>query len=195
MMESKAEYKSSIRSKKMIREAYLELIQEKEIPKITVTDIVRRADINRSTFYAHYTDIRGVQEELENEIIAKMMDVLSEFRYSTFFKKPAPVLLKISRDLEEDIEFYRILILSEASDSFLDKLQHAFVDYMLRDSDIPARVRSSPEWTRRIWFFAGGMTAMYKQWFAGNVPGTLNDISMEVADIISKSSERFISTQ
>lgn len=49
---AKAEYKSAIRSRRMIQHALVELLQEKELDKITVTDIVTRADINRGTFYA-----------------------------------------------------------------------------------------------------------------------------------------------
>ena len=47
----KAEYRNSIRSKTLIRNALLSLMQEKEFEKITVTDIVSKADINRGTFY------------------------------------------------------------------------------------------------------------------------------------------------
>ena len=47
---AKAEYKSAIRSRRMIQHALVELLQEKELDKITVTDIVTRADINRGTF-------------------------------------------------------------------------------------------------------------------------------------------------
>ena len=50
----RAEYRSAIRSRRMIREAYTVLLKEKDLSKITVTDIVNRADINRATFYAHY---------------------------------------------------------------------------------------------------------------------------------------------
>ena len=46
----KAEYRSSIRSKTMIKEALLELMIEKPFDKITITDIVKKADINRGTF-------------------------------------------------------------------------------------------------------------------------------------------------
>ena len=49
----RAEYRSAIRSRRMIREAYTVLLKEKDLSKITVTDIVNRADINRATFYAH----------------------------------------------------------------------------------------------------------------------------------------------
>ena len=46
----RAEYRSAIRSRRMIREAYTVLLKEKDLSKITVTDIVNRADINRATF-------------------------------------------------------------------------------------------------------------------------------------------------
>lgn len=49
----RAEYRSAIRSRRMIREAYTVLLKEKDLSKITVTDIVNRADINRATFYVN----------------------------------------------------------------------------------------------------------------------------------------------
>ena len=60
MERKKAEYRSAIRSKRMIKQAFLSLIKEKDISKITVTELVERADLNRATFYAHYPDIYGV---------------------------------------------------------------------------------------------------------------------------------------
>lgn len=39
-MGQKAEYRSAIRSRRMIREAYTQLLKEKDLSKITVTDIV-----------------------------------------------------------------------------------------------------------------------------------------------------------
>ncbi len=60
---------------------------------------VIRADLNRATFYAHYPDVRGVTEEIENEIIAKMLEVLEEFRYTNFFRNPAPLLQLEAREL------------------------------------------------------------------------------------------------
>ena len=68
-MEKRKEYRSAVRSRRLIRSAFLELLREKAYEKITVTDIVTRADINRSTFYAHYPDVRGLVEEIVGEAI------------------------------------------------------------------------------------------------------------------------------
>nr|BBH87859.1 TetR family transcriptional regulator [Thermosporothrix sp. COM3] len=44
------------RTRKLLQQAFLELLQEKEFSSISVQDITERATINRATFYAHFTD-------------------------------------------------------------------------------------------------------------------------------------------
>ena len=94
-MADRREYRSSIRSRRMIREAFLELLEEKEFGKITVTDITNRADLNRSTFYAHYPDVQGVVEEIQDEIINKNMEMVREVKYRNILKDPLPYLNSI----------------------------------------------------------------------------------------------------
>ena len=183
-MGQKAEYRSAIRSRRMIREAYMQLLKEKDLSKITVTDIITRADLNRATFYAHYPDVRGVTEEIENEIIEKMLDILKEFQFTNFFRNPAPLLLKVSRYLEEDTDFYRILVRANGSEIFMEKLKKLFADHMLNDSDIPESMRHSQMVELRICYFAGGIVNLYKQWFRGDLHCTLNDIALEVSKLL-----------
>lgn len=183
-MGQKAEYRSAIRSRKMIRAAYAELLKEKDLSKITVTDIVKKADLNRATFYAHYPDVRGVTEEIENEVIDKMMDILSEFQYTNFFRNPTPLLLKLNRYLEEDLEFYRTLVRSNGSEIFMEKLKKVFTDHMLNDSDIPPSIRHSRMVSLRVCYFAGGIVNLYKQWFRGDLDCSLNDITIEISKLL-----------
>lgn len=82
----KAEYRSAIRSRKLIKQAYVSLIKEKDIDKITVMDIVTTADINRGTFYAHYSNVNAVGEQIGNEIISALLEFLDEFKNSRLMK-------------------------------------------------------------------------------------------------------------
>lgn len=192
MPEGRKENKNALRSKRMIREAFLQLIQEKELSKVTVTDIINKADINRSTFYAHYPDIYGVIESFEDDVIEKMLTILSEFKYRNFFQNPLPLLLRINRYLEEDMDLYRILITQTGSSSVFRKMSRAFIDYMEKDSDVPEKIKGSAAFEIRIRFFASGILGLYENWFLGNIPGELNDISLEVAKIIKESSSEFL---
>ena len=112
------------------------------------------------------------------------MDVLEEFRYTNFFRNPAPLLLKISRYLEEDVDFYRTLVRANGSELFMEKLKKVFTDYMINDSDIPDDMRHSKMVRLRICYFAGGIVGLYKQWFRGDLDCTLNDIAMEVSKLL-----------
>ena len=80
----KAEYRSSIRSKTLIRNALVSLMQEKPFEKITITDIVRRADINRGTFYAHFKDSREVLERIRSDALSEMKDLVKMMESELF---------------------------------------------------------------------------------------------------------------
>ena len=57
-------------SKKLFQNAVLELLEEKGgIEKISVRELCAKAQLNRSTFYAHYTEPREVLAEAEEEIL------------------------------------------------------------------------------------------------------------------------------
>jgi len=186
-MREKAEYKSAVRSRKMIRQAFVELMQEKDVEKITVTDIVTRADINRGTFYAHYKDTHAVLEQIENEITEKMLYFLKEFNYNNFFKTPLPLLLKVARYLEENFEYYHILISAKGSEQFIEKLKNIYMEYMVNDKNIPASVRNTPEFIILTNFFAGGIVNLYRTWFLGEIDQPLDEISTVLSEFIISS--------
>lgn len=66
---------SSAKTKNIIRKTFAEMLSEKkEIRRISVSELVKRANINRSTFYSHYNDIYGVAEDYENELVEFFFD-------------------------------------------------------------------------------------------------------------------------
>ena len=184
-MGEKAEYKSAIRSRRLIRLAFLALIQEKDVEKITVTDIISRADINRGTFYAHYKDIRDLMEQIGNEIISKVLGFLDEFHYRNFLHDPLPLLLKISDWLEEDLEYFRILVKARGSEAFLTKIKEILIRQMETDSDIPEQIKKTPEFSIHLHFMAGGIINLYQVWLRGGLDNSLQDISLEISRILS----------
>lgn len=185
-MGEKAEYRSAKRSRRMIQQAYLELVKEKEIEKITVTDIVTRADLNRGTFYAHYQNAQAVLAEIENMIIGKMVQLLSEFYYKNFFKDPLPLLLKASNYFEENAELFRIFLGRKGSEQFGAKLKDIFVKQLKSNSEIPDSIKNTPQFIIRAHFFAGGIINTYQAWFRGDLDKSMEEISLGIGDIIAK---------
>jgi len=60
----------------VIKEVYIELLGELPASKITVTEICRRADINRGTFYLHYEGLPDVMDDLENEVYKEIVSFI-----------------------------------------------------------------------------------------------------------------------
>ncbi len=188
----KAEYRSAIRSRRMIRESFLELLEEKDISKITITGIVNKADLNRSTFYAHYANIREITKEIENEVIDKMIEILKNFEFKNFFNNPTPLLLEVSKFLASNEEMYRVLLKVNNAETFLKKLKHEFAKYMLSNTDTSKYLNDSKMVNLRISYFAGGIINLYQDWFNGKLDCSLDDIALEVSKLLSlEASELF----
>lgn len=66
---------SSRKTRKLIKKVFAEMLSEKkELGKVSVSELCKRADISRGAFYSHYDDIYQVAEEFENELIDTFFD-------------------------------------------------------------------------------------------------------------------------
>ena len=183
-MPAQKSYRNAVRSKTMIRQAFLELLQEKPYEKITVTDIAQRADLNRSTFYAHYPDVQGLIEEIEEEIINRSMQLLSEVTCQNIFQDPKIFLQILVQPVEENKKLYQLLVQSDYAGRQLYRINEAFASYVLNSPEIPENLRSSKYFAVRINFFIGGIINTYCQWLTGELDCSLDDIAEDIARTI-----------
>lgn len=117
-MKAKNLNNSSKKTRNLIKNTFAEMLSEKkEINKISVTELVKRANINRGTFYTHYNDIYEVAEDFSNELIDKFFsnDILFDIKnvdqfIETFFKY-----------LQTNDKTYKLLCKSDDSFFFLTK--------------------------------------------------------------------------
>ena len=172
---AKAEYRSSIRSKKLINDALADLLQEKPLEKITVTDVVKRANINRGTFYAHYADIPDVVDHLIQKAFSVIRDALSQ-QTEPSADIGYTLLHQIQQILEEDIFLYRKILSSSAAASMQNELVETVCGYMLQNKEI-FYSGSREEYELAIRFCAGGLSNLYRDWFAGKVSCTLDELT------------------
>lgn len=58
-------------TRQTIRDTLLELMREKEFCRVTVTEVCKRAEINRGTFYLHYLDLSDVLDDILTELMSE----------------------------------------------------------------------------------------------------------------------------
>ena len=66
-------------TKMVIRDSLMELMKTRSILNIAVKDICDLADISRSTFYDHYKDQYDLLRQIEDEVLAYLVDLLSNY--------------------------------------------------------------------------------------------------------------------
>ena len=180
---AKAEYRSAIRSRKLINGALADLLQEKPLDKITVSDVVRRAQINRGTFYAHYADIPDVINHLIQNTFSNIREVLSA-QPLLLSEVPHVLLVRIQEILEEDLDLYRKILNSGASGLMQEQLVGIVMDYLLRNEEnfgLGDHVR----YVMTTRFCIGGLMALYRDWFAGELPISLPELTTRAEQMLS----------
>ena len=173
-------------TKRMMKDALLELLEKQELSRISVTAICEAADVHRSTFYKYYTAPADLLREMEQDFIAQIplppasMDASSKTRFlssnSAFFDF-----------IKENEKAFRILLSRMEDGSFILRLVELICDRNLvgvEDSDA-LRTRFL-----RL-YIANGAIGMLWEWINQEFPIS----SQEFAKLIYVFSRRVISQE
>lgn len=185
-MPEKKEYRNAVRSRRLIRAAFVNLMHEKPFHKITATDIINRADINRSTFYAHYPDAKAVVGEITDEILQRFRELLSELDLSTFFDKPDAIVKNVSGFLHENQELYRLMGQSPVATVHLEQMKTLLIQQILNAPKVPENYSCNLENQFRIRLLMNGIVDTYRQWLNGEIDCSLDEICNGICKIICR---------
>ncbi|MGG0175386.1 TetR/AcrR family transcriptional regulator [Gottfriedia acidiceleris] len=141
-MNEKTQDRRIAKTNRIIRDAFVELLNEKSFEEITVNDLSKRADINRGTFYLHYRDKFELLEKYENEIISSMVEYISGFKdfYPTDLIKadkiePPLFIVKLFEFIGENATFIKVALGPQANPSFQNKLKKVFIDRITKNTE------------------------------------------------------------
>jgi AcrR family transcriptional regulator len=99
MSEKRKPNRQTIRSRRLLQEAFTTLLKEKPYPKITISDITEEADLARSTFYAHFDTKERLLISYVDDLLDKFFELLSSRNYD----EP-----DVEKDIKINISFFQI---------------------------------------------------------------------------------------
>lgn len=105
-------------TRRVIKESLLRLLEDRPVNRITVKEVCEAAQINRATFYAHFTDCFDVLNQMEN-------DLLADFERSLSFASVVDVVDMIERIyamIDQNAEVCRVLIFQNKDSSLTAKM-------------------------------------------------------------------------
>ena len=161
-------------TKRLIRDALIQLMAQKQIQQISVRELCELAGINRSTFYKHYGAPQNVRQEIQQDLIGDIISLASENG------KPVPMRLYLERVCEylwEDRKQHKILFSSQTGSEESD-LYHMTSNAMWSVKTFRPDVRVLDPLTDQaaMLFVEAGCYSVFKWWL-------LNDIQLSPKQI------------
>lgn len=177
-------------TKRIIKDTFLTLLNEKDIKKITVSEICNKADINRATFYRYYLDVYDLLDSIEKEFVIELKEAYlpqndAEKTIHHFTKAMLSVFLK-------NKELVKILFNTNNSIYFLNNiLEIAYARCRERwEKDLPNIPEEDMEYAT-VFIFNGAL-GIINFWVKNDFDKDIDEISEIIETLSSYGTRRYI---
>ncbi len=152
------------KTRRSIKDALIGLLEEKDLSSITISELSARAEINRKTFYRHYSSIYEVFDEIETTVSEEIMSVCKTdgkgyFEIDIFFEGMTSLLFQNRR-------LYTTIVRQKAGENLFSKVKGAVVGLFF---DMLRANSACDEKTLRIYseYIMNGVLGIYSEWLTG----------------------------
>lgn len=139
-------------SREKIEKVFVELLQSRDLSQIRVSDICKQAGLNRTTFYANYTDIYGLADSIRDRLETNLSDLYQE-EVATGVNSND--YLKLFRHIQQNQILYRTYFKLGYDDNY------KIVTY---DTELASKYFQGRFIPYHMEFFKSGMTKIIKMW-------------------------------
>lgn len=158
----------------VIRSALFELLEEKDLKNITVTDICKQADINRGTFYKYYKDVPDLFSQIESSLIDEVCRIIEEDCINTFSIEK--VISNILTVIIENKDLHYLLVKNPTEIHYLRKIVQRF-----HTQFIEIMLKNIPQLTEKnanicFEYILGGTISLIIQWLSKNMDITQKEM-------------------
>lgn len=193
-METKKGEKMDRRVRKtraQLRAGLARLMQQKNIKEITVKELVDEIDINRSTFYLHYTDIYQMLQSIEGELMEDILEAIKEHPLDPGMKEEGySFAIQLFRILAVNKDICAALMGPNGDMAFVEKIEK-----LVEDAVLPELFTMFPQNVNDIKyayaFCINGCVGMIKCWLTGDSDDTSEHMAYLTHNIISEAPRNF----
>ncbi len=169
-------------TRKVIQDAFLEILKEKPVSKITVKEVCDKAEINRGTFYRHYQDCYDLLDKIEEEGLREFEKMLASVQ-ATGMQSAVEAIL---HTLQNNSQLIRGLDSSTDGRQFVNRLAGRCALYMEQWlGSIPRSAASPANREASFAFLTGGGGSVIEWWLRSGMKAP----PKEIAALIVKCSE------
>lgn len=148
---------------KKLKTTVLELLKEMDFDKITVKMICNKAEVNRSTFYAHYADIYDIMEQMEEHLNEELLESYPAWQSTDTDIFPLWPFIPFLRHIKKHCHFYKI-VLKQRKDFPLKQGRRQMWEQIIKPKCEAAGILSESEMMYYFVYFQAGFTFALKRW-------------------------------
>lgn len=158
---------------KSIEEAFIKLLAKKPLEKITITELAAAAEINKGTFYLHYTDIYDLYTQILHDYISKPI-IESNF-YPDLFDDPELFLEKLNTSLYENLSS-----IDRITSGIKERVDYEYFINLLIDKVYETkRIPKTTENDMKLWSFFCSLITLNIQ-YHGKHADQMKDLALEI---------------
>lgn len=165
----KSTHKNAARSRHLIKQAFAELLNEKDMAKITVTDIVERANISRGTFYAHYLDVYDLYSAIQSNIVEAIDETFETVGMYNIILDPSEVILSSIRFLDKDKSYYKLFLTSSHGENLIRRIISLAEEKFNNEVAKLFSGDKAVEHICHMYYTLGGFRNILIHWFSDNM--------------------------
>ena len=156
------------RTQLLIRDAFIELLIEQGFDKITVSAVTKRANINRATFYRHYTDINDLASHLTDLLFG---DVTTQFN-AALESSEVESWAVLFEHVAQFAPFYRAMIGQNGIPGFRDRVQESVEKEMLKQLEMSGFVEEQVRIpiSLSVRYMAAAQVGFIQWWLENDMP-------------------------
>lgn len=146
-------------TKRKLRASLMKMVLRKPLRSITVKELTNDADVNRSTFYFHYQDVKAMVKEMEGEFFNDFAAALEAID-----QKSHDSLLILARCLENHMDLCKIVLGSNGDMEFLEEMKNIIEEKISRIWKSAVPEMSDEDLQILDAFLIGGVVSTLQRW-------------------------------
>lgn len=154
-------------TKMAIRESLIELMQQYPISKISVKMICETADVNRSTFYAHYTNQYDLLEQMQREVALGIQDYVANTQFTDESEDSITVVIQILEYAKSNSALFNVLLSEHGDSGFQNNLMTVVQQKTMEELVVTKNL--DPSIIKYVELFAiNGILSIIRRWLSDN---------------------------
>lgn len=173
-------------TQKLLKKSLIEMLKTENIEKISIRNLCQNADVNRSTFYKHYSSQYDLLKDIENDLFSDIEDMLAFIPATEEDSDRDLQFANVLTYLKDNIDLCKILMLYNIDPKFQEKLMILpSISFHTKKNPL-SPATSQHSFTHTQLFVLDGAYCMVKRWIMGDC----QEPPLEIAALIRKLSKK-----